>query len=101
MISISTGFRAAALCLAAFCLSALACGCSRLGIGAKVTDLGAGKYRIATSQASDVAAENDKAARGVCPSGYAVLDKGVSAESLYGSMVLGSDLATFWIVKCK
>jgi hypothetical protein len=97
MISISTGFRAAALCLAAFCLSALACGCSRLGIGAKVTDLG----RIATSQASDVAAENDKAARGVCPSGYAVLDKGVSAESLYGSMVLGSDLATFWIVKCK
>ncbi len=76
-------------------------GCSRLGIGARVRDLGDDRYRIATSQAADdPAADNAKAARSICPNGYTVLQKGVSAESLYGSMIQGSDLATSWVVKC-
>ena len=80
---------------------ALSGGCSRLGIGARVHDLGDGRFRVSTSQSSDNPdAENAKAARGVCPNGYSVLQKGVSAESLYGSMIQGRDLATSWTIKC-
>ncbi|MDB5397662.1 MAG: hypothetical protein JWM91_5168 [Rhodospirillales bacterium] len=75
-------------------------GCDTIGIGTRVTDLGDGRYRIVTSQADDVATANTAAARDRCPGGYAVLQKGSRAESLYGSVIKGSDLATFWIIRC-
>jgi hypothetical protein len=75
-------------------------GCNSLGIGTHVTDLGNGRYRIVTSQSDDVAKENAAAARDKCPGGYTLVDKGVSAEALYGSVIKGSDLATYWTVKC-
>ncbi len=75
-------------------------GCNSLGIGTRVTDLGNGRYRIVTSQADDVAKENAAAARDQCPAGYTLVEKGVSAEALYGSVIKGSDLATYWVVKC-
>ena len=76
------------------------CGCNSLGIGTRVTDLGNGRYRIVTSQADDVAKDNAAAARDQCPGGYSLVDKGVSAEALYGSVIKGSELATYWVVKC-
>ena len=75
-------------------------GCNSLGIGTRVTDLGDGRYRIVTSNADDVAKENAAAARDQCPHGYTLVDKGSSAESLYGSVIRGSDLGTYWVVKC-
>jgi hypothetical protein len=75
-------------------------GCDTIGIGTRVTDLGDGRYRIVTSQADDAATANTAAARDQCPGGYAVLQKGSRAESLYGSVIKGSDLATFWIIRC-
>jgi hypothetical protein len=75
-------------------------GCSTIGFGTRVTDLGDGRYRIVTSRADDVATENAAAAHAQCPGGYAVLQRGARAESLYGSVLRGSDLATFWIIKC-
>jgi hypothetical protein len=75
-------------------------GCNSLGIGTRVTDLGSGRYRIVTSQADDVAKENAAAARDKCPGGYSLVDKGVTAEALYGSVIKGSDLAAYWVVKC-
>ena len=74
--------------------------CNGLGIGTRVTDLGNGRYRIVTSQADDVAKENAAAARDQCPGGYALVDKGPTAESLYGSVIRGSNLGTYWVVKC-
>jgi hypothetical protein len=75
-------------------------GCGSLGIGTSVTDLGNDRYRIVTSNADDVAKENAAAARDRCPHGYTLVDKGSSAESLYGSVIRGSDLGTYWVVKC-
>jgi hypothetical protein len=75
-------------------------GCGSLGISTNVTDLGNGRYRITTSQADDVAKENAAAARDKCPGGYTLVSKGVSAESLYGSLIKSADLATYWDVKC-
>ena len=75
-------------------------GCNSLGIGTRVTDLGNGRYRIVTNQSDDAAKENAAAARDTCPGGYTLVDKGVSAEALYGSVIRGSDLATYWTVKC-
>jgi hypothetical protein len=75
-------------------------GCGGLGIGTRVTDLGNDRYRIVTSNADDVAKENAAAARDQCPHGYTLVDKGSSAESLYGSVIRGSDLGTYWVVKC-
>jgi len=75
-------------------------GCNGLGIGTRVTDLGNGRYRIVTSNADDVAKDNAAAARDQCPHGYTLVDKGSSAESLYGSVIRGSDLGTYWVVKC-
>ena len=75
-------------------------GCSGLGIGTRVTDLGNGRYKIISSNADDVAKENAAAARDTCPHGYTLVDKGSSAESLYGSVILGSDLGTYWTIKC-
>ncbi len=75
-------------------------GCNSLGIGTRVTDLGNGRYRIVTSNADDVAKDNAAAARDQCPHGYTLVDKGPSAESLYGSVIRGSDLGTYWVVKC-
>jgi len=85
----------------AIILAALAlAGCNSLGIGTRVTDLGNGRYRIVTSQADDVAKENAAAARDACPGGYSLVEKGPTAESLYGSVFKGSNLGTYWIVKC-
>jgi hypothetical protein len=76
-------------------------GCNNaLDMGTRVTDLGNGRYRITTSQADDVAKENAAAARDTCPGGYTLVSKGVSAESLYGSMIKGAELATTWDIKC-
>jgi hypothetical protein len=75
-------------------------GCSALGIGTRVTDLGDGRYRIVTSRADDVATANAAAARDQCPGGYSIVEKGARAESLYGSVIRGSDLATYWIIRC-
>lgn len=76
-------------------------GCSRLGIGAKVEDLGSNRYKISMSQSSDdPVAAIEAAARETCPKGYKVLRRGASAESFYGSVLLGSDLATSWLVQC-
>jgi hypothetical protein len=75
-------------------------GCNTIGIGTRVTDMGDGRYQIVTSQADDVAKANAAAARDQCPGGYSVLQKGAHAESFYGSVVRGSDLATFWIIRC-
>ena len=75
-------------------------GCGSLGIGTRVTDLGNGRYRIVSSNADDVAKEKAAAARDQCPHGYTLVEKGSSAESLYGSVIKGSDLGTYWIVKC-
>ena len=75
-------------------------GCNSLGIGTRVTDLGNGRYKIISSNADDVAKENAAAARDQCPHGYTLVDKGASAESLYGSVIRGSDLGTYWVVKC-
>jgi hypothetical protein len=75
-------------------------GCNGLGIGTRVTDLGNGRYKIVTSNADDVAKENAAAARDQCPHGYTLVDKGPAAESFYGSVVRGSDLGTYWVVKC-
>ncbi len=103
MISTSTRFRSTRFSLAltlALLSSGIAGGCARLGVGARVHDLGDGRYRIVTSDASDVTASNTAAARSTCPNGYTVLEKGKSAETLYGSMVLGSDIATYWLIKC-
>jgi len=86
----------AALVLAVLVLS----GCNSLDIGTRVTDLGDGRYRIVTSNADDVAKDNAAAARDQCPHGYTLVDKGSSAESLYGSVIRGSDLGTYWVVKC-
>ena len=83
----------------AFALLALP-GCNGLGIGTRVTDLGNGRYKIVTSNADDVAKENAAAARDQCPHGYTLVDKGAAAESFYGSVVRGSDLGTYWVVKC-
>src|SRR5271155_6105687 len=85
-----------ALIVAVLALSG--CNSLGLGIGTGVTDLGNGRYRIVTSQADDVAKENAAAARDQCPGGYTLVDKGVSAEALYGSVFKGSDLATYWTV---
>jgi len=76
-------------------------GCNAVGIGTRVSDLGDGRYKIVTSQADDVAKANAAAARDQCPGGYAVLEKGLRAESLYGSVIKGSDLATYWIIRCS
>jgi hypothetical protein len=100
MTSTSTGSNRAAVLAAALLLLAGA-GCSRLGIGAKVTDLGDGRYKIATSQADDVEASNTAAAKATCPAGYTILGKGVQAEALYGSLIQGAPLATTWTIKCK
>ena len=75
-------------------------GCNGLGIGTRVTDLGNGRYKIVTSNADDVAKDNAEAARDQCPHGYTLVDKGPTAESLYGSVIRGSDLGTYWVVKC-
>jgi hypothetical protein len=76
-------------------------GCNNaLDMGTRVTDQGNGHYRITTSQANDVAKANAAAARDRCPGGYTLVSKGVSAESLYGSMIEGADLATYWDIKC-
>jgi len=75
-------------------------GCNGLGIGTRVIDLGNGRYKIITSNADDVAKENAAAARDQCPHGYTLVDKGPTAESLYGSVIRGSDLGTYWVVKC-
>lgn len=75
-------------------------GCNALGIGTRVTDLGNGRYRIVSSNADDVAKENAEAARDTCPHGYTLVDKGASAESLYGSVIRGSELGTYWVIKC-
>ena len=75
-------------------------GCNTIGIGTRVTDMGDGRYQIVTSQADDVAKANAAAAREQCPGGYSVLQKGAHAESFYGSVVRGSDLATFWTIRC-
>ncbi len=75
-------------------------GCNAIGIGTRVTDMGDGRYQIVTSQADDVAKANAAAARDQCPGGYSVLQKGAHAESFYGSVIRGSDLATFWIIRC-
>ena len=75
-------------------------GCNGLGIGTRVTDLGNGRYKITTSNADDVGKENAAAARDQCPHGYTLVDKGPAAESFYGSVVRGSDLGTYWVVKC-
>jgi hypothetical protein len=75
-------------------------GCNSLGVGTRVTDLGNGRYRIVASNADDVAKENAAAARDECPGGYTLVEKGPTAESLYGSVIRGSDLGTYWIVKC-
>ena len=85
-----------ALMLAALILS----GCNGLDIGTRVADLGNGRYKITTSNADDVAKENAAAARGQCPHGYTLVDKGQAAEGFYGSVVRGSDLGTYWVVKC-
>ena len=81
------------------CLAALV-GCNTIGIGTRVTDLGDGRYQIVTSQADDVGKENAAAARAQCPGGYSVLQKGAQAESFYGSVIRGSDLATYWTIRC-
>ena len=86
----------AILILAVLALS----GCNTFGIGTRVTDLGNERYRIVTSNADDVAKDNAEAARDTCPHGYTLVEKGSSAESLYGSVIRGSDLGTYWIVKC-
>ncbi len=78
----------------------LLAGCNAIGLGTRVTDLGDGRYRIVTSQADDVATANAAAAHDQCPGGYTILQKGPRAESLYGSVIRGSDLATFWTIKC-
>jgi hypothetical protein len=83
-----------------FALTALAAGCAAMGITTSVTDLGNGRYKIVTSQADDVVKENAAAARDTCPHGYTLVEKGVTAQSLYGSVIRGADLGTFWIVKC-
>jgi hypothetical protein len=75
-------------------------GCNSMGIGTRVKDLGKGRYRIVTSNAEDVAKENAAAARDTCPHGYTLVDKGSTAEGFYGSVVRGSDLGTYWVVKC-
>jgi len=75
-------------------------GCNGLGIGTRVSDLGNGRYKIVTSNADDVAKDNAAAARDQCPHGYTLVDKGPTAESFYGSLVRGSDLGTYWVVKC-
>jgi hypothetical protein len=82
--------------------AALVClgGCDTIGIGTRVTDMGDGRYQIVTSQADDVGKANAAAARDRCPGGYSVLQKGAHAESFYGSVIRGSDLATFWIIRC-
>jgi hypothetical protein len=79
---------------------ALLGGCNTIGLGTRVTDLGDGRYQIVTSQADDVAKANAAAAQDRCPGGYTVLQRGPRAESLYGSVIRGSDLATYWTVKC-
>jgi len=79
---------------------ALVGGCAAMGISTSVSDLGNGRYKIVTSQADDVAKENAAAARDKCPGGYTLLQKGSTAQSLYGSVIRGADLGTFWIVKC-
>ena len=85
-----------ALSLAILALS----GCNGLGVGTRVTDLGNGRYKITTSNADDVAKENAAAARDRCPHGYTLVDKGPAAEGFYGSVVRGSDVGTYWVVKC-
>jgi hypothetical protein len=75
-------------------------GCNTLGVGTRVTDLGNGRYRITTNQSEDVAKQNAAAARDKCPGGYTLVNKGVTAESLYGSVIQGAELGTYWDVKC-
>ncbi len=86
--------------VALFAAAALCGGCAAMGITTSTTDLGNGRYKIVTSQADDVAKENAAAARDKCPGGYTLLQKGSTAQSLYGSVIRGADLGTFWIVKC-
>lgn len=81
-------------------VTALCGGCAAMGISTSVSDLGNGRYKIVTSQADDVAKENAAAARDKCPGGYTLLQKGPVAQSLYGSVIRGADLGTFWVVKC-
>ena len=81
-------------------VTALCGGCAAMGITTSVSDLGNGRYKIVTSQADDVAKENAAAARDKCPGGYTLLEKGSTAQSLYGSVIRGADLGTFWVVKC-
>jgi hypothetical protein len=86
---------------AAVILAVLAlAGCNTLGVGTRVTDLGNGRYRITTNQSEDVAKQNAAAARDKCPGGYTLVNKGVAAEGLYGSMIQGAELGTYWDVKC-
>ena len=94
-------FRLARIKIAAlFAVTALCGGCAAMGITTDVTDLGNGRYKIVTSQADDVAKENAAVARDKCPGGYTLLEKGSTAQSLYGSVIRGADLGTFWVVKC-
>ena len=84
-----------------FAVALALAGCSRFGIGARVEDMGGDKYKISMSRSSDdPVAAIEAAARETCPKGYKVLRKGASAESLYGSVLLGNDLATSWTVQC-
>ena len=75
-------------------------GCNSLGIGTRVSDQGNGHYRITTNQSEDVAKRNAAAARDTCPGGYTLVNKGVTAESLYGSVIQGAELSTYWDIKC-
>jgi hypothetical protein len=86
--------------LALCAVLALSAGCAAMGITTSVNDLGNGRYKIVTSQADDAAKDNAAAARDKCPGGYTLLQKGSTAQSLYGSVIRGADLGTFWIVKC-
>jgi hypothetical protein len=86
--------------ISALAALALLGGCNTIGIGTRVTDLGDGRYQIVTSRADDVAAANAAAAHEQCPGGYTILQRGPRAESLYGSVIRGSDLATYWTIKC-
>jgi hypothetical protein len=92
----SAGMKIPALCG----MLALVSGCAAMGITTSVADLGNGRYKIVTSQADDVAKANAAAARDKCPGGYTLLQKGSTAQSLYGSVIRGADLGTFWVVKC-
>jgi hypothetical protein len=77
------------------------CSCAVLGYGTRVEDLGNDNYLVLTPSTWDVPSENARASQDQCPDGFIVRRKGLRPDSGIDVLLLQSDYAGYWLIRCK